>query len=70
MFSDDAAMRQVQDWQRDPLLHELRATYRRHQVSDPLSGDWIVTTAPALQPGIEHSTQSGSAIRAEDEHAH
>ena len=50
MFSDDAAMRQVQDWQRDPLLHELRAAYRRHQVSDPLSGDWIVTTAPALQP--------------------
>ncbi len=49
MFSDDGAVRQVQAWQRDPLLHELRSAYRQHQASDPLSGDWIVTTTPALQ---------------------
>ncbi len=42
-------MRQVQEWQRDPLLHELRSAYRREQGSDPISSDWIVTAAPALQ---------------------
>ncbi|MET0474766.1 MAG: tryptophan 7-halogenase [Mycobacterium sp.] len=50
MFGDGDAMRQVQEWQRDSLLHELRSTYRREQVSNPISGDWIVATAPVLQP--------------------
>jgi 2-polyprenyl-6-methoxyphenol hydroxylase-like FAD-dependent oxidoreductase len=49
MFGDDGVMRQVQAWQRDSLLRELRFTYRREQASNPVSGDWIVTTAPALQ---------------------
>jgi len=50
MFGDDEVMRQVQAWQRDPLLRELRATYRRDQEADPISSDWIVTEAPVLQP--------------------
>ena len=50
MFTDDAAMHQVQAWQRDSLLHELRTTYRREQASNPISSGWIVTTSPTLQP--------------------
>lgn len=50
MFTDDVAMRQVQAWQRDSLLQELRTTYRSEQASNPVSGDWIVTTSPSLQP--------------------
>jgi hypothetical protein len=50
MFDDDATMRQVQEWQRDSLLRELRSVYRREQVANPISGDWIVPAAPALQP--------------------
>jgi 2-polyprenyl-6-methoxyphenol hydroxylase-like FAD-dependent oxidoreductase len=49
MFGDDDVVAQVQAWQRDSLLHDLRSTYRREQVSNPVSGDWIVTTSPALQ---------------------
>lgn len=49
MFGDDDVIRQVQAWQRDSLLQELRSTYRKEQVSNPISGDWIVTTTPALQ---------------------
>jgi flavin-dependent dehydrogenase len=49
MFEDDDAMRQVQAWQRDSLLHELRSAYRQDQVSNPVSGDWIVATTPVLQ---------------------
>ncbi len=49
MFGDDDAMRQVQDWQRDSLLHELRSDYRRQQPTNPVSGDWIVATSPVLQ---------------------
>ncbi len=48
-FDDDNIMRQVQSWQRDSLLRELRAAYREDQESDPISGGWIVATAPALQ---------------------
>lgn len=50
MFGDDDVVRQVQAWQRDSLLHELRATYRQEQPGNPISGDWIVATSPALQP--------------------
>ena len=35
MFGDDDVMRQVQAWQRDSLLHELRSTYRQEQASQP-----------------------------------
>lgn len=49
MFEDDDVMRQVQAWQRDSLLHELRSAYRQEQVSNPVSGDWIVATSPVLQ---------------------
>lgn len=49
MFQDDDIMRQVQAWQRDSLLGELRSTYRREQAANPVNGDWVVTTSPALQ---------------------
>jgi flavin-dependent dehydrogenase len=44
-FSDDGVMRQVQAWQRDSLLRELRSAYRQKDDDDPLSQDWIVRTA-------------------------
>jgi 2-polyprenyl-6-methoxyphenol hydroxylase-like FAD-dependent oxidoreductase len=50
MFGSDEAVHQVQDWQRDPLLRDVRAAYRREQSNDPISRAWIVTTSPALQP--------------------
>jgi flavin-dependent dehydrogenase len=49
MFSDDDVMAQVQAWQRDPLLRELRSIYRHDQATSPISDDWIVMTSPALQ---------------------
>jgi 2-polyprenyl-6-methoxyphenol hydroxylase-like FAD-dependent oxidoreductase len=48
-FSEDDVMAQVQAWQRDSLLRELRSTYRQEQSVDPLSQGWIVATAPALE---------------------
>jgi 2-polyprenyl-6-methoxyphenol hydroxylase-like FAD-dependent oxidoreductase len=48
-FSHDDVMQQVQAWQRDSFLRELRATYRREQDADPLSQEWIVRTAPELE---------------------
>ncbi|WP_428338474.1 NAD(P)/FAD-dependent oxidoreductase [Mycobacterium sp.] len=48
-FSDDDVVQQVQAWQRDAFLRELRSTYRRGQGADPLSQKWIVLTAPALE---------------------
>ncbi|MFB1299546.1 NAD(P)/FAD-dependent oxidoreductase [Mycobacterium sp. pW049] len=51
MFGDDDVMRQVQAWQRDPLLRDLRSAYRSAQTDNPLSDGWIVSTADAsLQP--------------------
>lgn len=48
-FSDDDVMRQVQAWQRDSFLQELRSIYRREQTTNPISHHWIVdSTAPAL----------------------
>ena len=49
MFGDDDVMRQAQTWQRDSLLRELRSAYRQEQATDPISGDWIVTTSTVLQ---------------------
>ena len=49
MFGDDDVMRQAQAWQRDSLLRELRSAYRQKQATDPISGDWIVTTSTVLQ---------------------
>ena len=49
MFGDDDVMRQVQAWQLDSLLRELRATYRHEQATNPISRGWIVTTSAALQ---------------------
>ena len=49
MFGEDDVMRQVQAWQRDSLLRELRSAYRRDQPINPLCGDWIVTASPAFQ---------------------
>ncbi|MDG4664428.1 tryptophan 7-halogenase [Mycobacterium sp. 236(2023)] len=50
MFGDDDVMRQVQAWQQDSLLRELRSVYRQEQSVNPVSSAWIVPTAVALQP--------------------
>ncbi|KUI47965.1 halogenase [Mycobacterium sp. GA-1199] len=49
LFDDDAAVAQVQAWQRDPLLRELRSVYRREQQTNPVSSDWIHTAIRELQ---------------------
>lgn len=49
MFGEDDIMRQVQEWQRDSLLRELRSIYRHEQAVNPINDDWIVTGVPALQ---------------------
>ena len=59
MFGDDDAMRQVQDWQRDSLLHELRSAYRQQQPSNPVSAAWIVATSPVLQIQLIMGTDRG-----------
>ncbi|MGO9156752.1 NAD(P)/FAD-dependent oxidoreductase [Mycobacterium sp.] len=48
-FFDDDAVRQVQAWQRDSLLRELRSVYRHEQTRNPISQDWILTTTPELE---------------------
>jgi 2-polyprenyl-6-methoxyphenol hydroxylase-like FAD-dependent oxidoreductase len=48
-FAEDNVMRQVQAWQRDSLLRELRSIYRLEQETNPISQEWILTTAPALE---------------------
>ncbi len=45
-FSDDLVMRQVQSWQQDSLLREVRAIYRREQSVNPVSDGWIIASAP------------------------
>ncbi|MCV7322734.1 halogenase [Mycolicibacterium confluentis] len=47
-FDDDAVVRQVQAWQRDPLLRELRAIHRDEHPTNPLSSDWIITPSTVL----------------------
>ncbi len=46
-FSEDDVVRQVQAWQQDSLLRKLRNVYRQQQATNPISQDWILTTAAA-----------------------
>ena len=46
MFDDDV-VRQVQAWQGDSLLREVRAVYRSQQPTHPVSDGWIVAATPA-----------------------
>jgi flavin-dependent dehydrogenase len=48
-FSNDDVIKQVQAWQRDSLLRELRSAHREAQGVDLLSREWIVQTAPVLE---------------------
>ncbi|OBI54046.1 NAD(P)/FAD-dependent oxidoreductase [Mycobacterium sp. E787] len=48
-FAEDDVIRQAQAWQRDPFLRELRSVYRREQTTNPISQDWILGMAPALE---------------------
>nr|WP_156349402.1 MULTISPECIES: lycopene cyclase family protein [unclassified Mycobacterium] len=48
-FSEDGVMQQVQAWQRDSLLRELRSIYRREQEINPVSRGWILGAAPVLE---------------------
>ncbi|GFG66667.1 halogenase [Mycobacterium kubicae] len=50
-FADDHVVRQVQAWQADSYLRQLRSTYRQEQPNNPISQEWIVRTAPALAVG-------------------
>ncbi|MCP9273711.1 NAD(P)/FAD-dependent oxidoreductase [Mycolicibacterium arenosum] len=46
-FSDDDVIRQVQAWQRDSLLRDLRSIYRNEQSTNPITEDWILSPVPA-----------------------
>jgi 2-polyprenyl-6-methoxyphenol hydroxylase-like FAD-dependent oxidoreductase len=48
-FGQDGVMRQVQAWQRDALLRELRSIYRHEQTTNPIRHDWIPGAVPALE---------------------
>lgn len=48
-FSDDDVMLQVQAWQRDPLIRELRSVYRHEQITNPISQEWLVGASAALE---------------------
>ena len=48
-FAEDDIMRQVQAWQRDSFLRDLRSSYRQRQSAEPLSPGWIVGSTPALE---------------------
>jgi len=48
-FSEDDVMRQVQAWQRDSVLRDLRSIYRHEQTISPISQEWILGAAPALE---------------------
>ncbi len=48
-FGEDDVIRQVQAWQQDSFLRELRSAYRHDQEDNPLSRDWILGSAPALR---------------------
>lgn len=50
IFADDDVVRQVQAWQRDSLLRDLRAVYRREQDVNPISRNWILTAIPEVHP--------------------
>ena len=41
-FSRDDVVQQVQTWQRDSLLRELRSIYRHEQMTNPITTDWIL----------------------------
>ena len=47
-FAEDDVVRQVQAWQGDSLLRDLRGTYRREQPTNPVSESWIRRAAPAV----------------------
>ncbi len=44
-YDDDPAVAQIQAWQRDPLLGELVATYRKERHRNPTSEGWMVLDA-------------------------
>ena len=48
LFTDEV-MQQVQAWQRDSFLRELRSAYQHAPDSEPLSDKWIVRNAPQLE---------------------
>jgi flavin-dependent dehydrogenase len=48
-FSEDDVMRQVQAWQRESFLRELRSIYRHEQTISPISQEWILGAARALE---------------------
>ena len=47
-FAEDDVVRQVQAWQGDSLLRDLRGVYRREQPTNPVSESWILRAAPAV----------------------
>ena len=48
-FSEDDVMRQVQAWQQDAFVREVRSIYRRRQTTSPINRDWILGVTPALE---------------------
>jgi len=58
-YSDDHVVAQIQAWQRDPLIGELVAAYRRERHRNPTSEGWLVLGAGGANnpdPKIEEVT--------------
>jgi flavin-dependent dehydrogenase len=62
-YDDDRLVAQIQAWQRDPLIGELIATYRRERHRNPTSEGWMVLDAAApaatsVQQHVENGVDS------------
>lgn len=52
-YDDDRVVAQIQAWQRDPLIGELVATYRRERHRNPTSAGWLVLGAAVGARGAD-----------------
>ncbi|WP_369212142.1 NAD(P)/FAD-dependent oxidoreductase [Streptomyces flavofungini] len=59
-FGEDRVIAQVQSWQRDPLIAELLATYRRERHRNPTSDGWIAPRTPHAEPGTPDHEPNGA----------
>lgn len=58
---DDAVVARIQDWQRDPIIADLLATYRRERHRNPTSPQWMTIGRPdAEQPAP--TTHAANAV--------
>jgi hypothetical protein len=65
-YDDDRLVAQIQAWQRDPLIGELIATYRRERHRNPTSEGWMVLDDDASEtpaPAADDHPENGADRR-------